>query len=138
MIQRLETPDDVEAAFYEAFETADLSAMRAVWADVRGIICVHPLGEPLVGPRAVLGSWEEMFAKGPEMHFRVRLLQQTRTEDLATHLVSEHIRVSGEAEERPPVIATNIYRYCSGGWRMIVHHASPIPDRRSQSRQRIH
>lgn len=138
MPSRLESPSDAEAAFYEAFEAADFAAMRAVWADVRGIICIHPLGEPLVGPKAVLNSWETIFEKGPEMHFRVRVLQQTRTEDIATHLVSEHIRVIGETEERPPVLATNIYRYCSGGWRMIVHHASPIADRRREFRGQVH
>lgn len=138
MVDIFESPADAERAFYEAFEQADLRAMSRVWADVRNVVCIHPLNEPVVGPRAVLKSWEKMFEKGPEMHFRVRVQGKTLTEDLATHLVTEHIRVSGETTERPPIIATNIYRYCSDGWRMILHHASPIADRRSKPRHKVH
>ena len=34
------TPQDAEAAFYEALESADLDAMMQVWADDEEIVCM--------------------------------------------------------------------------------------------------
>jgi ketosteroid isomerase-like protein len=143
MLRFFDSPDEAEAAFYDAFETADVAAMNEVWADTRGVTCIHPVGKPLKGPQAVRKSWMMMFRNGPEMHFRIRVLQKTRTEDLSVHIVAEHIRVAGETDERPPVIATNIYRRCADGWRMILHHASPTAatgraDGRRAMGQRVH
>ena len=41
------TPQDAEAAFYEALERADLEAMMEVWAEDEEIVCVHPAGPRL-------------------------------------------------------------------------------------------
>ena len=35
------TPQDAEAAFYDAFEKSDLDAMMGVWADDDDIVCVQ-------------------------------------------------------------------------------------------------
>ncbi len=43
------TPQDAEAAFYEALERADLELMMAVWAEDEEILCVHPGGARLTG-----------------------------------------------------------------------------------------
>jgi hypothetical protein len=52
----------------------------------------------------------------------------SRTQDglLAIHVLHEHISVPGEAAERPPAVATNIYQLTEQGWRMVLHHASPV------------
>jgi len=138
MKTRFDSPEAAEIAFYDAVERADLADMRRVWADIRNAVCIHPAGEPLKGPRAIMQSWEAIFRSGPEMHFRVQLLERTMTDDLAVHMVAEFIRLSGEPEERAPVFATNIYRCCQEGWRMVLHHASPTPERRQSSRKPLH
>ena len=43
------TPDDAEAAFYDAFERGDLAAMMVVWAEGEDVVCVHPSGPRLTG-----------------------------------------------------------------------------------------
>lgn len=121
------TAQDVEAAFYEAIERADLEAMMAVWADDDDIVCVHPGGLRLTGMEQVRESWRQIFASGQTLRFRLRHQRTLSGMTLAVHSVYEHITVSGEARARTPVIATNIYLHTERGWRMVVHHASPVP-----------
>ncbi|MCX7168975.1 MAG: nuclear transport factor 2 family protein, partial [Proteobacteria bacterium] len=35
------TPQDAEAAFYDALERADLEALMAVWAEDEEIVCIQ-------------------------------------------------------------------------------------------------
>ncbi len=121
------TPQDAEAAFYEAFEKADLDAMMAVWADDDDIVCVHPGGVRLSGMALIRESWRQIFAGGQTLRFRLRQQQSLNGMTLAVHSVYELISVAGEARTRNPVIATNIYMRTENGWRMVVHHASPAP-----------
>ena len=36
------SPDDMEAAFYEALRHGDIDKLMACWADEDDIVCVHP------------------------------------------------------------------------------------------------
>jgi len=120
------TPQDAEAAFYEAIEKADLEAMMAVWAD-DDILCVHPGGARLVGVEQVRESWRQIFASGQTLRFRLRNQQSVNGMTLVVHSVYEQISVAGQAQERHPAVATNIYLRTENGWRMVVHHASIAP-----------
>ena len=121
------TPQDAEAAFYEALEKADLDAMMAVWADDDDIVCVHPCGARLSGMAQVRESWRQIFAGGQTLRFRLRQQQSLNGMTLAVHSVYELISVAGEARARNPLVAANIYMRTENGWRMVVHHASPAP-----------
>lgn len=121
------TPQEVEAAFYGAIEHADLDAMMAVWADDDDIVCIHPGSPRLVGVAQVRESWRQIFANDQTLRFRLRHQRVLGGMTLTVHTVYEHITVSGEARERTPVIATNIYLHTELGWRMVAHHASPVP-----------
>ncbi|MDX1433824.1 MAG: nuclear transport factor 2 family protein, partial [Gammaproteobacteria bacterium] len=68
---RFTTPEDAEAAFYDAFQRLDLEAMMRVWADEETIVCVHPMGPRLGGRAAVAQSWREIFAGGSPMRFEL-------------------------------------------------------------------
>jgi len=126
MSSRFETPADAETAFYRAFEANDLAAMMAVWDEADDVVCVHPMGRPLRGVRAVREGWRELFGAEVAMRFGVEAVQVSRHDDLAIHIVMEHILVPNS---RPvaPMTATNIYRRTPLGWRMVLHHASPAP-----------
>ncbi|MDO9197770.1 nuclear transport factor 2 family protein, partial [Rhodoferax sp.] len=39
--------DDIEAAFYEALQSADIDKLMVCWADEDEIVCVHPGGPRL-------------------------------------------------------------------------------------------
>ena len=119
------TAQDAENAFYEALERADLDGMMAVWAEDEDIVCVHPGGARLTGQDQVRESWAKIFAAGGRA--RVPITQQVAISAmmLAVHSVHENFHVEGEAQPRPPIVATNVYLRTAAGWRMIVHHASP-------------
>ncbi len=117
------TPQETEGAFYRAFSQRDLAGMMAVWAEEDDIVCVHPGGRTVIGREAIRASWEEIFRNAPDMQFVVAEKQRSHGETLAVHVVHEHIRASGQLAR--PILATNVYRRTAGGWRMVLHHASP-------------
>jgi uncharacterized protein (TIGR02246 family) len=127
------TPQDAEAAFYEALESADLEAMMEVWAEDEEIVCVHPGGPRLAGYDQVRASWAQMFGSGQKL--KVHLNNQVVLSGmmLSIHSVHENILVPGETRPRPPVAATNVYLRTGNGWRLLLHHASPVPQ--AQQRQ---
>jgi ketosteroid isomerase-like protein len=115
-----------ETAFYAAFESADYAAMTAVWSPDDDIECIHPLGERIMGPKAVGNSWRRMLSGGKRMKFRLAHTRRIQTDQLAVHILYENITIAGK--QQPPLIATNIYRFNGHGWHMILHHASPATD----------
>ena len=121
------SPQDAESAFYEALTKADLDAMMAVWADDDDIYCVHPNGARITGVESVRDSWRKIFSSGQTLRFQLRDSQVVQGMMLAVHSVYEHITIAGETRPRGPVIATNIYLRTERGWRMVAHHASPVP-----------
>jgi len=120
------TPQDAEAAFYEAIEKADLETMMSVWAD-DDIICVHPGGARLSGVEQVRESWRQIFASGQTLRFRLKDHQSVNGMTLVVHSVYEQISLAGQPQTRGPVVATNIYLRTESGWRMVAHHASAAP-----------
>lgn len=121
----LGTPDDTEAAFYDALQHADIDRLMACWADEDDVVCVHPGGPRLLGQAAVRASFEAMFAKGAVMATPEKL---HRHEDAhsSVHSVIERVAVlSDDGPRHAYVVATNVYVKTPQGWRLIAHHASP-------------
>ena len=125
--------DDVEAAFYEALQNADLDKLMACWADEDDIVCVHPGGPRLVGSGAIRAAFEAMFANGsisarPERVHRVLALGSS------VHNLLERIDVlTPEGPRHAWVVATNVYHKTAQGWRMVAHHASPGTAREAEA-----
>jgi len=122
------TPDDAETAFYDAFERADIDAMMAVWAESDDIVCIHPQGPRLAGFEAVRESWAQIFAGGAQLRVRTTEERRFDGQTLAVHNVIELVAAPGGESEPTQVMATNVFELTEGGWRMIVHHATPAPE----------
>lgn len=120
------TAHDAETAFYLAIEEADLIRMMEVWDDDEKIACIHPMGPRLQGQKEVKASWRRIFANGARMRFRISDADYILNGALAVHTVHENITITGRDNETV-IVATNVYRRKQDGWRMILHHASPIP-----------
>lgn len=100
--------------------------MMATWSEDDEIICIHPGGQRLLGIDAIRESWRQLFRDGPRM--RVELLDpriQTR-HMVSVHNLYERIRLQGQLRSHL-ILATNVYQLTPSGWRMVVHHASPLP-----------
>ena len=122
------TPDEAETAFYEAFERRDLAAMMAVWAESDDVVCVHPRGVRLTGFDAVRESWAQIFA-GSDGPLRVRATEVRRFDgnSVAVHTLVELLGTPGTAPDAAASIcATNVFELTDGGWRMVLHQATPL------------
>jgi ketosteroid isomerase-like protein len=120
------TAPDAEHAFYQAFERADLAAMMAVWAEEDDIVCVHPGRARCTGVVEVRESWRQIFAQGPRLRFRLSGSRVFSGRMLSIHSVYEHVSIAGDTRPAHPVLATNIYLLTDRGWRMLMHHGSPL------------
>ena len=118
------TPQDAEAAFYNALEKNDLDAMMEVWAEDEEIVCIHPGGPRRVGFEQVRESWAQIFASGQKLTVRLTHRVQMTSSMLAVHSVHENLAVAAE-QTAGTAVATNVFTRSSDGWRMLAHHASP-------------
>jgi ketosteroid isomerase-like protein len=121
------TPQDAAAAFYSAFETKDVDAMMAAWAEDEEIVCVHPGGPRLVGFDAVRLGWEQIFAGEAKLSFRLDEIVMLETVGLALQSAIEQVTVGDDPAPRGIAIASNVFLRTPSGWRMLAHHASPAP-----------
>lgn len=119
------TPDDTEAAFYDALQHADIDRLMACWADEDDIVCVHPGGPRVLGHAAIRTAFDAMFANGAVMAYpeKVRRLEAGHC---SVHSVVERVEVMGDDGPQVAwVVATNVYAKTAQGWRLVAHHASP-------------
>jgi ketosteroid isomerase-like protein len=124
------TPQDAEAAFYEALERADFDAMMEVWSDDDEVCCIHPGGPRLTGYEQVRENWSQIFKSGQRL--QVHLSDQVIVSGVmfSLHSLHENILVRGEGGitgARSIVVASNVFLRGASGWRMVLHHGSPAP-----------
>jgi ketosteroid isomerase-like protein len=115
--------------FYRAFERLDFEAMRAVWLDDDSIQCVHPASERLVGRERVLGSWAAIFKATDAIHFELADLSIEIFGDFAWASAIERIRAGNTGDPISEAVATNLFVRRESGWKLVLHHASPIARR---------
>jgi ketosteroid isomerase-like protein len=120
------TADEAEAAFYAAFQRRDLAAMMAVWAMDDNVACIHPMTVPLTGQRAVEVGWQSIFDAAGKFAIQTETLSLQQVGDVVIHCVKEYLTIGDETTPRPPILATNVYRRAADGWRMWLHHGSPV------------
>jgi ketosteroid isomerase-like protein len=121
--------DDVLAAnqaFYDAHEQRDIAAMRNVWEHSDRVVCVHP-GWPILRTwRLVEESWQRIFEGPGRNQFIITNDVVADLGDLAWITLDENL-VQGASTGT--VAATNVFARTDAGWRMILHHGSPVMTR---------
>lgn len=136
----------VNAEFYAAFESADLDRMSLVWADgahADDVVCVHP-GWPLLrGRGTVLRSWALIMANTPYIQFVLTDTQVRVSGDQAVVTCSENIITAVEESANAPtsggsVVTTNAFIRTDEGWRMWLHHGSPVLNREEEDQDDVH
>ena len=119
------TPDQVEAAFYAAFSSADIETMKLVWSDSAQAVCIHPMSAPLYGHAAIIDSWSSILAKGGGRMSHQTLYRRLEG-NLAIHGIEERLLLPQGVEAR--MHATHVYAHDpEAGWKLLIHHASPLP-----------
>jgi ketosteroid isomerase-like protein len=120
------SPDEVEAAFYEALTKADIDKLMACWADEDEIVSVAPGGPRMVGHAAIRAHYEALFQQMGAVALSTHKRHAVHTLTAAVHNVIVRIQIGDPQEQQfGLVIATNVFNKTSQGWRMVAHHASP-------------
>ena len=117
-----------EAAFYEALTHSDLDAMMAVWSDEEEVVCIHPGGPRIVGLESIREVWRQMLSSDAQLKIDVTQAIVSSNAMVAMHSVFEDICIEGQSLRAPAIAATNVYMHGASGWRMVMHHASVVPD----------
>jgi ketosteroid isomerase-like protein len=121
------TPQDAALAFYQAFEAKNVDAMMGAWADDEEIVCVHPGGTRLVGYDAVRSGWEQLFSGDASLTFRLQEIVVIESVGMAMQSAIEQVSLGADGSTRGYAVATNVFLRTPVGWRLLVHHASPVP-----------
>ncbi len=120
------TPDEVEATFYGALQSADIEKLMSCWADDEDILCIHPGGPRVIGAQAIRAAFDAIFGHEGAIQVQAESVHRIASMASAVHSVLERIEVmTSEGPVHAFVLATNVYHQTPRGWRLVVHHASP-------------
>ena len=116
------------AAMYAAFETGDVDLMEAVWdvEEPEAVVCVHPGWPMLRGRAAVLRSWSAVMANTEYIQFFLTDVQVAVNGATAVVTCTENVLTSADVGDNASVVATNVFVRRGDGWRLQVHHGSPV------------
>jgi ketosteroid isomerase-like protein len=128
---------ELNAALYAAVEAADLDRLNEIWVDddlAKTAHCVHPGWPPLRGRDEVLRSFAVIMANTSYIQFFLTDVHVEVNADMAVLTCEENILTSVGEEENTAssrlaggrVVATNVFRRTPAGWRLWLHHGSPV------------
>ena len=123
--------DRANAAYYAAFESGDLDAMRDLWLDDETTVCVHPGSDPVRGTGPVGRSWALVMAHTPYIQFILTDVDVALRGDVASVTCTENVLTADESTGADAfggarAVATNVFVRTADGWRLWIHHASPV------------
>ena len=121
----------VNAAFYQAFESADLDTMLDLWLVDPETLCVHPGALPVRGTSAINRSWALIMANTPYIQFFLTDVEVSVLAGVASVTCTENVltgddRTGPDAFGGARAVATNVFVRTDQGWRLWIHHASPV------------
>jgi len=123
------TAFQAEQAFYLAFVRNDLELMQKIWADNLSTYCLHPAQQPVVGTKAIINSWQQVFSNKQTTQLKIEHQNIAGDKNLAVHRVTEHLstQIEGHTNQQATVHAINVFKCIDDHWLMISHHAAPAP-----------
>ena len=125
-VRRIDDRDEVLAAnqaFYDAFEARDLDRMSDVWEHSDRAVCTHPGWSSLRGWAAIVSSFATLFHSPQSLQFVLTDAVASVDGDMAWVNVDENLL--GD-QGGTTVAALNVFARSAAGWRMVVHHGSPV------------
>jgi len=120
------------AAFYRAFEDADLDAMSDLWEHSDRVSCVHPGWSALHGWGEVSASWATLFGGGQRLQFILTGEQVVVEGDIGWVSVEENLLAgdpAGGIGVSGTVSALNVFVRGATAWQMVAHHGAPVAER---------
>ncbi len=119
---------EVNQKFYEALTTSDMNLMEELWVQSEDVQCVHPGWPLLLGWEKVRESWKNIFEAGGLTDIEISAVFIDVTENTAWLNCTEKLSYTiGDQVVITLAQTTNIFEYNDSSWRMVLHHASPMP-----------
>ncbi len=107
-------------AFYLTFATRNANAMDDIWSARDDVTCIHPGWHPLRGRDLVMKSWRDIFSNSEPSEIQCENACAYIYGAMAYILCTE-VLAGGQ------LAATNIFVLEDRAWKMIHHHAGPMP-----------
>jgi ketosteroid isomerase-like protein len=130
--------EQANQAFYDAVENSDLDALEEIVLTgplAESVSVVHPGWSVLRGRREVMRSYALIMANTEYIQFFLTDVEVAVDGDTALVTCTENILTGGPAEPDADgpgplvgglVVATNVFHRTPEGWRLWVHHGSPV------------
>ncbi|MYS81243.1 nuclear transport factor 2 family protein [Embleya scabrispora] len=128
---------EVNLALWTAVEEGDIDALGAIWADgadAPSVTCVHPGWPALHGRAEILRSYALIMANTAYVQFFLTDVEVKLAGEVAVLSCTANM-LTGMAEEDGGdeagfaggrAVVTNVFRRTPTGWRLWLHHASPV------------
>jgi uncharacterized protein (TIGR02246 family) len=128
MTPEQQSVSEANDGFYRALSERDLAAMTAIWFPADWAECVHPGGPALVGWDAIRDSWRQVLGSTVTISVTPASVRIRIVGDVAWVSCVERIAATDGTEIHSSLAqATNLFVRHDGRWRLVVHHASPVP-----------
>jgi ketosteroid isomerase-like protein len=119
---------EINENFYQAFNRGDLNLMQSVWANKDEVVCIHPGWEVIRGIDAIIKSWENIFAGSENLEIKLSDVKVTGGGGMVWVSCQENLfAMSTSGVQVSKVHATNLFENVEGQWKMVLHHASSVP-----------
>ena len=105
-------------AFYLIFRGRDLAGMDSLWSRRDDVTCIHPGWDALFGREEVMESWRGILGGAAPPEIRCRAARARMTGQAGLVLCYEQVGAS-------LLVATNIFAWEGGAWKMVHHQAGP-------------
>ncbi len=94
-------------------------------------MCVHPGALPVRGTSAINRSWALIMANTPYIQFFLTDVKTSVLGAVASVTCTENVLTADETTDKgtfngAKAVATNVFVRTPPGWRLWIHHASPV------------
>jgi ketosteroid isomerase-like protein len=114
--------------FYAALARRSVAEMEECWSHADDVACTHPGWHRLDGWDEVSRSWQAIFTNSRAWRVRSEGERALRDGELAVVFCIENLEAIGAQGDPARMQATNVFRKENDVWKIVHHHASPMPE----------
>ena len=113
--------------FYQAFNRGDLDLMQSVWAQKDSVVCIHPGWEVIRGFDGIIKSWKNIFVGSENLEIKLSDIKVIDGGMVWVSCQENLFAMSMSGVQASKVHATNLFEKIEDQWKMVLHHASSVP-----------